>query len=202
MNTENDFFRFKQSGRGNQEVFYGNAGNSKRNGIEVYVSYKILKNLSLQAAYTFADYTYTSASIDPVYTYTNYVLTSPPKAGQWLPNSPKHQVYAEVVYSINKNFKLSLASEYQSKWAIYTDAKAYNGELDPTIYQNWQNGFNLFHASISYEWKYKWLKGVCSISVRNLTGEKYMAFTEPDPDGNAYQPGPDREIFGSIKLRF
>ena len=33
MNTKNDFFRFKQSGRGNQEVFYGNAGNSKRYGI-------------------------------------------------------------------------------------------------------------------------------------------------------------------------
>ena len=29
MNTDNDFFRFKQSGRGNQEVFYGNAGNSE-----------------------------------------------------------------------------------------------------------------------------------------------------------------------------
>jgi iron complex outermembrane recepter protein len=202
MTTENDFFRFKQSGRGNQEVFYGNAGNSKRNGIETSISYKVLKNLSIQLAYTYADYTYTSASIDPVYTDTNYVLTSPPKAGQWLPNSPKHQLYGEVVYAINKNFKVSLATEYQSKWAIYTDAKAYNGELDPAIYQNWQDGFNLFHASISYEWKYKWLKGECNISVRNLTGEKYMAFTEPDPDGNSYQPGPSREVFGTIKLRF
>jgi iron complex outermembrane recepter protein len=202
MNTEDDFFRFKQSGRGNQEVFYGNAGNSKRNGIETSVSYKILKNLSLQVAYTFADYKYTSATIDPVYTDTSYVLTVPPKAGQWLPNSPRHQIYGEIVYSINKNFKVSVASEYQSKWAIYTDAKAYNGELDPTIYQNWQDGFNLFHASISYEWKYKWLKGVFSLSARNITGEKYMAFTEPDPDGNSYQPGPSREIFGSIKLRF
>jgi len=46
---------------------------------------------------------------------------------------------------------VSLGTEYQSKWAIYTDAKVYNGELDPTIYQNWQEGFNLYHARISYQ---------------------------------------------------
>lgn len=202
MTTENDFFRFKQSGRGNQEVFYGNAGNSERKGIELFVSYKILKNLSLQVAYTFADYKYTSATIDPVYTDTAYVLTTPPTDGQWLPNSPKHQLYTELVYAINKNFKVSLATEFQSEWAIYTDSLAYSGLLDPTIYKNWQDGFNLFHARVSYLWKYKGLKGELSVYARNLTDQTYMAFTEPDPDGNSYQPGPGREIFGSLKINF
>src|SRR5664280_2086415 len=86
MNTENDFFRFKQSGRGNQEVFYGNAGNSKRYGIETFFSYQLLRNLDLQIAYTYADYKYRSSVIDPVYSDPAYVLTSPPAAGQWLPN--------------------------------------------------------------------------------------------------------------------
>jgi iron complex outermembrane receptor protein len=202
MNTENDFFRFKQSGRGNQEVFYGNAGNSKRYGIETSVSYEFLKNLTLQVAYTFADYKYTSSVIDPVYTDPAYVLTSPPVAGQWLPNSPKHQLYSEIVYSLGNGVKFSLATEYQSKWAIYTDPKAYYGELDPSVYQNWQNGFNLFHARISYELNIGKVKGECSIFVRNITAAKYMAFTEPDPDGNAYHPGPAREFFGNIKIRF
>lgn len=202
MNTSHDFFRFKQSGRGNQEVFYGNAGNSKRNGIETYIAASIINNLSLQIAYTYADYKYTSATIDPIYTDTAYVLTTPPASGQWLPNSPRHQLYAEAVYSINKNFKLSLGTEYQSKWAIYTDAKAYHGELDPSIYRNWQDGFNLYHARLAYQWKFKGLKGECSLSCRNFTGEKYMAFTEPDPDGNSYQPGPGRELFGNIQISF
>jgi iron complex outermembrane receptor protein len=202
MNTENDFFRFKQSGRGNQEVFYGNAGNSKRNGIEAFVSYKILPTLSLQAAYTFADYKYTSADVDPVYTDPDYVLTTPPATGQWLPNSPKHQLYAEVVYDLLKNLTISISTECQSKWAIYTDAKAYNGQLDPMVYQNWQNGFNLYHSRIAYQWKIKGLGGEISLALRNFTSAKYMAFTEPDPDGNSYQPGPGRELFGSIKIRF
>ncbi len=202
MKTENDFFRFKQSGRGNQEVFYGNAGNSKRTGMETSVTYNFMKNLSLQLAYTYADYKYTSATVDPVYTDPEYVLTTPPASGQWLPNSPKHQLYAEVVYSVNKHFAVSLGTEYQSKWAIYTDAKAYNGELDPTIYQNWQDGFNLYHARVSYQWNLLGLKGECSLSARNFTGAKYIAFTEPDPDGNSYQPGPEKEFFGNIKIRF
>ena len=208
MNTKNDFFRFKQTtdtlghpARGNQEVFYGNAGNSQRYGIEAFVSFSILKNLRWQFAYTYSDYKYTSATVDPIYT-ADYILTIPPVKGQSLPNSPKHQLYTEVVYSVDKNWKLSLATEYQSKWAIYTDAKAYNGELDPTIYQNWQKGFNLFHARVSYDWNIFGLNGECSVFARNLTDEKYMAFTEPDPDGNAYQPGPGREFFGSMKIRF
>jgi len=202
MNTENDFFRFKQSGRGNQEVFYGNAGNSRRYGVEAYVSVDILKSLNLQVAYTFAHYTYVSATIDPVYTDTNYVLTTPPAPGQYLPNSPKHQLYVELMYRINKNFKVNLGTEVQSEWAIYTDAKAYAGELDPAIYQNWQKGFNLYNARFAYAWRLKKLKGELSFSARNFTGADYMAFTEPDPDGNSYQPGPKQEFFGGLKLWF
>ncbi len=202
MNTKNDFFRFKQSGRGNQEVFYGNAGNSKRYGTEIFFSADIFKNLNLQTAYTYSDFKYTSAQIDPVYTDTNYVLTTPPAEGQYLPNSPKHQLYAELRYRINKNFNISIGTEYQSKWAIYTDAKAYNGELNPKIYQNWQKGFNLYNARISYEWKLKNIKGEINLSARNFTGTNYMAFTEPDPDGNSYQPGPKQEYFCNLAIRF
>ena len=202
MDTKNDFFRFKQSGRGNQEVFYGNAGNSRRYGIEAFISYNILPNLSWQIAFTFADYRYTSATVDPVYTDTNYVLTTPPAEGQYLPNSPKHQLYSEIVYSPVKSVKVSLGGEHQSKWAIYTDAKAYNNELDPAIYQNWQDGFTLFNAQVSYLWNLGALNGELSLSVRNFTDEQYIAFTEPDPDGNSYQPGPGREFFGNLRINF
>ena len=202
MKTRNDFFRFKQTGRGNQEVFYGNAGNSRRYGIETAVSYEILKNLKWQVAYTFSNYKYTSSNIDPVYTDPAYVLTSPPMKGQWLPNSPKNQLYSEIVYLINSRIELGIATEYQSQWAVYTDPKAYYGQLDPAIFQNWQAGFNLFHAHVSYKLNIGKIKGECSLFVRNLTAARYMAFTEPDPDGNAYHPGPGREFFGNIKIRF
>ena len=69
---------------------------------------KILENLSLQLAYTFANYKYTSSKVDPVYTNTTYVLTEPPSSGQWLPNSPKHQLYSEIIYSCLSEFTCSI----------------------------------------------------------------------------------------------
>ncbi len=202
MNTENDFFRFKQQDRGNQEVFYGNAGNSTRYGLETYLSVDLFRKLNLQLAYTYSDFKYTSAQIDPVYSDTAYVLTIPPQDGQYLPNSPKHQLYSELTYSINKNFKLNVGVNYQSEWAIYTDAKAYNGELDPAIYHNWQNGFTLVNTRFSYIWKLKNTNGEFNISAKNLLDETYMAFTEPDPDGNSYQPGALRELFVNLAVKF
>jgi outer membrane receptor protein involved in Fe transport len=74
--------------------------------------------------------------------------------------------------------------------------------MDPAIYQNWQDGFTLIHARAAYQWHVWGLNGELSLFVRNLTGEKYMAFTEPDPDGNSYQPGPSTEIFGGLKIKF
>ena len=202
MKTQNDFFRFKQSGRGNQEVFYGNAGNSRRYGLETYISAYINKNSNLEIAYTYSDFRYTSATVDPIYTNPRYVLTTPPAAGQYLPNSPKHQLYVQVSCKLNKNLNLTLGSEYQSKWAIYTDAKAYSGKLNPAIFRNWQKGFNLFNARISYRWNLKSRKAEISLSARNFTGVSYMAFTEPDPDGNSYQPGPKQEYFAEFKINF
>jgi hypothetical protein len=60
----------------------------------------------------------------------------------------------------------------------------------------------MYHTGVVYNWEIWKLKGECNIFLRNLTGTQYMAFTEPDPDGNSYQPGPERELIASIKLRF
>ena len=196
------FSALKQDGRGNQEVFYGNAGNSERKGIEIAISYKVIDNLNLNIAYTYSDFKYTSATVDPIFIDPQYVLTIPPADGQWLPNCPKNQLYAEASYKLFNCLKLTVATEYQSKWAIYTDAKAYSGAANDPNIKNWQDGFNLFHISLAYQWKLYGLDFETSVFARNITDKKYMAFTEPDPDGNSYQPGPGREIFGTLKIKF
>jgi hypothetical protein len=37
---------------------------------------------------------------------------------------------------------------------------------------------------------------------RNLGNKEYIAFTEPDPDGNSYQPAPERELFLQVRIAF
>jgi hypothetical protein len=44
--------------------------------------------------------------------------------------------------------------------------------------------------------------GTFFVAGKNLAGKHYIAFTEPDPDGNSYQPGPSREVFAGFQVRF
>ena len=179
MTTDKDFFRYKlYPARGNQEVFYGNTGSSKRKGLEFSMAIKPVKGLTFQTAYT----------------YSNFKYDSPDSLkGNWLPNSPEHQIYADLGYKIFKNLEVGVSYEMQTKWYIYTDVV--HKDLS-------QDGFNLYHARVSYDWKLSGLNGNISFFVKNITAEKYIAFTEPDPDGNCYQPAASREFFGSLKINF
>ena len=73
--------------------------------------------------------------------------------------------------------------------------------VDPTN-TTWIGGYTLFNARVSYRTRLAGTAAEFLLSGRNLGGKKYIAFTEPDPDGNSYQPGPDREFYGSVQLRF
>ena len=42
--------------------------------------------------------------------------------------------------------------------------------------------------------------GELSLQGRNLIAAKYIAFTEPDPDGNSYQPAPKQEAFLGLRV--
>jgi iron complex outermembrane receptor protein len=177
LDTKNDFYRYRVPSRP-LETFYGNAGASKRKGIEMYVNWSPVRNLEFQLSYTFSDFRYSSP--DSI-------------SGNHLPNSPSHQLFADAAYRIGKHISFGVSYEMQSKWYIYTD------ELHSSISQT---GFSLLHARISYDLKIGGVKGSVSLYGRNLTDKQYIAFTEPDPDGNSYQPSARMEIFASLKIQF
>ena len=63
-----------------------------------------------------------------------------------------------------------------------------------------QAGFKMFHASIAYRFVLAGTHAELSLYGKNLFNTRYIAFTEPDPDGNSYQPGSGREFFCSLRL--
>jgi iron complex outermembrane receptor protein len=178
LNTKNDFYRYRILPARPLETFYGNAGSSKRLGLETYIRYTPIQRLEFQLSYTWSHFRYTSPdSIN----------------GNWLPNCPQHQLYAEAQFELLKDFTAAVGTEYQSKWAIYTD------KINSNIFQN---GFNLFHVRLSYSFSLHGINADLSVFSKNLFAQKYIAFTEPDPDGNSYQPAAGREFFVSLRLRF
>jgi outer membrane receptor protein involved in Fe transport len=61
-------------------------------------------------------------------------------------------------------------------------------------------GYTLLNARVAWHWSVCGMSGDLTCQGRNLTDQKFAAFTEPDAGGNAYQPGPGREFFGGIKV--
>jgi iron complex outermembrane receptor protein len=179
VDTENDFERYRIADRP-LETFYRNAGNSSRWGLETQLRWFPVEALRLHAAYTFNHFTYTS--YDSV-TYGSDL------AGNWVPNSPRHQLYVEA--------------EYRWKgWVVglndLTLSKAYVDATNAT----WIDGYSLLGARAAHRWKLAKGEAELYAAGRNITGTRYIAFTEPDPDGNSYHPGPTAEFFGGIQVRF
>jgi outer membrane receptor for Fe3+-dicitrate len=108
--------------------------------------------------------------------------------GKRLPNSPIHQASVNIAYRLGRNWKINLSEDFQSR--SYVDATN----------QTWIDGFGLLGCRLAYTWQSRKARGEIFIAGKNLTNEKYIAFTEPDPDGNSYQPGPEREFFVGVQI--
>ena len=188
--TYNDFDRYRITDPlRNQETFYRNAGSSRRIGLEFYAKYDPINSLMIQAAYTYSHFTYTNTTPiqimmdDP--TISKYIVD-----GNYLPNSPKHQLFLDAEYHFSNNFFIGANIETQSK--TYIDGANIENEAAA--------GYTLLEVRTGYNLHLNGFNALISLQGRNLGNEKYIAFTEPDPGGNAYQPGSGREFFGSIRI--
>jgi len=191
LDTKNDFERYRCPLPGMPalcnppdrplETFYGNAGQSRRYGLETSLKWLPVSRLTLSAAYTYSHFL-----------YTDYSSAAYPGdlSGHWLPNSPAHQMFAEANIELPRSFSAGIGTQAFSR--------AY---IDPTN-QAWIGGYGLLNARLSKSMQMGPGYATFSVTGRNLTGKQYIAFTEPDPDGNSYQPGPERELFVGVQWRF
>ncbi len=176
--TENDFGRYRVESRP-LETFYDNAGASRRWGLEALLGCYPTPRLALELAYTYSHFVYDRALYGGV-TYR----------GTWLPNSPEHQAALDAEYRITPELAVGVGAQ------LWT--RAY---VDPSNVP-WVGGYALINAHVGYRTRVAGVPTEILVSGRNLGGKRYIAFAEPDPDGNSYQPGPTREFFGGVQLHF
>ena len=174
--TDNDFGRYRISSRP-LETFYDNAGSSRRTGVEALLGWLPTDGVTLRLAYTYSHFTYDTVLFDDV-AYT----------GTKLPNSPMHQAYFDAEIRLAPGLTVGAGAELQTR--------AY---IDPTN-TTWIGGYTLLDARVSWAFEAFGHQASLLLSGRNLGGKNYIAFTEPDPDGNSYQPGPTRELFAGVTL--
>lgn len=178
LETADDFGRYRTPERP-LETFYRNAGDSTRYGLETLVTWRPVDPLAIRLAYTFSHFTYDRVSVgDAVYSDTR------------LPNAPDHQAYLDVAGDLGRGVLAGVSAEWIDAW--YIDAPNATAV----------DGYTLINARLGYRIDSGWGSWEVRLAGRNLTGEDYIAFTEPDPDGNSYQPGPGREGFLGVVLTF
>ena len=176
LNTDNDFGRYRVVGRP-LETFYGNLGQSRRYGLETSATYSPVPEAIFRVAYTFNDFLYTTIGI-LFGNFTNKVI----------PNSPRHQFAFDGEYVYDKRLSFGLSVTAQS-----------GSYVDQTNVAS-VGGYALVNPRVSYKLGKAPYRTELFLQVRNLLGTEYIAFTEPDPDGNSYQPGPTREIFVGVRV--
>jgi len=196
LNTKNDFDRFRVPWRPS-ETFYrntdslGNSLGSNRIGAELYLKIKPVEQLTLQFAYTLSEFKYDITNPERIImddtTNIKYVQNK-----NYLPNSPEHQAYIDLQYNIIPELYIGFGSEIYSR--SYIDGANILAESVP--------GFALFNARLGYVTNLFGYQCEASLNAKNIFNRKWVAFTEPDPGGNSYQPGAPFEIFGTLSFRF
>jgi iron complex outermembrane recepter protein len=176
--TKNDFGRYRVTSRP-LETFYQNAGNSRRYGIETAASWYPVDSLVVRATYTYSNFKYTD--VKSLWGTFQDV---------WMPNSPRHQAYVDVEYTWRSRLFAGFGSDMVSR--AYVD--------QTNVGYAW--GYGLFNPRLGWRWNSDKLSGEIMVSARNAFRKYYIAFTEPDPDGNSYQPGPKDEVFISARFYF
>ena len=196
LNTKNDFNRFRIPGRP-LETFYrntdslGNSLGSNRLGAEIFLKYMPVKNLTFQIAYTFSDFKY-NVDIPERIIMDDTSIYKYIEDGNYLPNSPEHQAYIDLQYNFLPELYVGASAEVYSR--SYIDGANILAESVP--------GFVLYNARAGYSFNLYGYKLEASLFVKNVFSRKWVAFTEPDPGGNSYQPGAPVEIFGNLRFIF
>jgi len=185
LDTKNDFGRYRMPDRP-LETFYGNVGSTRRYGLESSLTWVPVESLIVQAAYTYYHFKYRTVD----------TLAGETLSGTWVPNIPQHQLYLDGEYRMTKRLSLGAAVEHVSSWYIDSTNRILEngyGKTDP---------YTLVHVRASYRFEFGGTPFEIRLAGRNIFNVLYYGFTEPDPDGNSYQPAPTAEWSLAVRVGF
>jgi len=169
-------------------VLFRNAGSTDQKGIETALDYALIrshagfvKDLVVGTAYT-GNY----------FTFKNYEMNGEDYSGNDLTGVPPHTVVGRLDLRTSVGLYLNFTHQYVDEIPL-DDAN--------TVYQDAYNLMNIrlgWAKRISKSWNLEAFMG-----VDNLTDEVYSLGNDLNPfGGRYYQPAPDRNWYGGVKVAF
>jgi iron complex outermembrane receptor protein len=167
---------------------YQNAGRTKRQGVELSVSYRIADNWRTQLAYTYLDATYTDAYLTCIATPCA-APTVPVAAGNRLPGIPENNLYASVRFGGDVGFHASLNAQYVGDVAVNDT----NTVLAPS--------YTIAGVEAGYGMEFNQWRLSAFVRVNNAFDEDYVGSIIVN-DGNQrfFEPGPPLAVLAGVNI--
>lgn len=163
--------------RADEQLFFRNAGESKRNGIELLLDWSPADNLDARLAYTYQDFE-----------FTEFKTADADYAGNQEPGAPPHRVFAELGYTI-AGIRSVVNYEFMDAYAVNND----NSE------SNWSSQVVHLRFALTRLWNSIELRPF--FGVDNLFDVRYNSSTIPNSfGGRYYEPSPGREFFFGLTI--
>lgn len=186
---ENEIVPFEVYG----DVFFRNAAQTTRNGVEVGGSVDIFERLNLQASYTFSDFTYDeyiALSIDE-----NLDTTSQNFAGNYAPSVPQHNLFCALAYTheFSRGISGFIRGSVRYVGGMYVD----DANSDKT------DDYTTLHAGIGLDMVFGKFNLLLSGGVNNISDLVYVGFVNINSsNGQFYEAGEPRNFYGCINFGY
>ena len=163
------------------EVFFTNAGETSRNGVELLVEWVPDSSFSARFTYTYQDFAFDRFTDESGNNFDGNVE----------PGAPPHQVFAGVTHRT----PYGLTSIAQVRWV-----DEYSVRNDTTAF-NWAYTVVDLRFALDRRWGDSDFRPF--IGIDNLFDERYNAWTVPNGfGGRYYDPSPGREVYGGVTIGF
>ena len=163
------------------EVFFTNAGETSRNGVELLVEWVPDSSFNARFTYTYQDFAFDKFTDESGNNFDGNVE----------PGAPPHQVFAGVTHRT----PYGLTSIAQVRWV-----DEYSVRNDTTAF-NWAYTVVDLRFALDRRWGDSDFRPF--IGIDNLFDERYNAWTIPNGfGGRYYDPSPGREVYGGVTIGF
>ena len=193
INIDNEIVPFELFG----DVFFRNAANTTRQGLELGTDITIYRGLKLNLSYTYSHFIYDSysARVVELDSTGNIVEVEKDFTGNVAPSVPEHNLYAALSYSHNITEEITgfVKFSFMGVSGLWVD----DANSDKT------DAYNVINTVLGFDMVFGKFNLLISGGINNITGLVYVGFTNTNStNGRFYEAGEPRNYFGSLNLGY
>ena len=175
------------------EIYYRNAAQTTRLGLELGTEIELFKGMKCNVAYTYSNFQYDTYSALTLDVSGNSSVKD--YSGEYVPSVPEHNAFFSLAYArqLTNNITGYIKSSFIGVSGLWVD----DANTDKT------DGYNIINALIGFDLIFGRFNVLASFGINNILDKVYVGFTNTNStDGRFYEPGEPRNYFSGINLGY